>query len=287
MHRRGVALLDAQLDLPVFLAGDDVDAVQFALLGHDVNRVINEDRCAGGGGDLLRPKLDLLALDHDRVGILRLHFWNLQANHLTRLVRCAVDRCGDFIVVNHHRGVDAGLEQRHLPDRLTGSGVGADHTAVTGGCVKDALAIKPAEVRGGEAAILRASARLGRPDQFAGLFVEAVKAIPRRPLRAPVGHDAAGDHEVVVDHRRRGAAVREGHPAKRLHQRVLPKDFAILRKRGEQTLRALEKKVAGFRVDRRARGGVAGVNDVTQEVVELVLPQFLAGLGVQAEHALL
>ena len=77
MHWRGVALLDAQLDLPVFLAGDDVDAVQFALLGHDVDRVINEDRCAGGGGDLLRPKLDLLALDHDRVGILRLHVRNL------------------------------------------------------------------------------------------------------------------------------------------------------------------------------------------------------------------
>ena len=43
-QRRGVALLDAKFDLPVFPAGDDVDTVQLAFFGDDINGVSDEDR---------------------------------------------------------------------------------------------------------------------------------------------------------------------------------------------------------------------------------------------------
>ena len=261
--------------------------MQFALLRNNIDGLTDEDRRAGGGGYVRGPKLDLFALDNNRVGVLRLHVRNLQADHLARLVWRAVDRCGDVILVNNDRGVDAGLEERHLPDRLACAGIGADDAPVTGGGVKNALAVEPAKRRRGETTVFGPPSRLGRPDQFAGHFVEAVKAIPRRPLRAPVGHDATRDDQVAIDDRRGGAAVREGHPAKRLHQRMLPEHFAVRRERREEPLRALIKQVAGLGIDRRARGGVSRVNDVAQEVVELVLPKFLTGVGVEAEHAFL
>ena len=285
--RRGVALLDAELDLPVLFAGPDVDAVQLALFGDDVNGVTDKDRRAGGGRDVRSPKLDLFALDDDRVGVRRLHVRNPQADHLTRLIRCPVNRGGDVVVVNDDRGVDAGLEERHLPNRFSGAGVGADHAAVTGGRVKNSLAVKPAECRRGEATVLGPPSRLGRPDEFAGFFVEAVKAIPRRALCPPVGHDAASDHQVAINDWRGGAAVRERHPAQRLHQRMLPEHLAVLCERGEESLRALVKQVAGLGIDRRARGGVARVDDVAQKIVELALPKFLARVGVKTKHALL
>ena len=285
--RRGVALLDAKLDFPILLAGPDVDAVQLALFGDDINGVPNQNRRTGRGGDVHSPKLDLFALDDDRVRVRRLHVRNFQPDHLARLVRRAVDRGGDVVVVNDDRGVDAGLEKRHLPNRLAGAGVGADHTAVAGGRVKNTLAVEPAKRRRGEATVLGPAPRLGRPDEFAGEFVEPIKAIPRRALRAPVGHDASGDDQVAIDDRRGGAAVRERHPAQRLHQRMVPEHLAVRRERGEEPLRALEEQVASLGVDRRARGGVARVNDVAQEIVELVLPKFLAGVGVKTKHAFL
>ena len=261
--------------------------MQLALFGDDVNGVTDKDRRAGGGRDVRSPKLDLFALDDDRVGVRRLHVRNFQADHLAGFVRRAVNRGGDVVVVNDNRCVDAGFEKWHLPNRFAGAGVGADHTAVAGGRVKNTFAVEPAKRRRREATVLGPPARLGRPDEFAGEFVEPIKAIPRRALRAPVRHDAASDHQVAIDDRRSGAAIRERHPAQRFHQRMLPQHFAVRRERREEPLRALIKQVACLGIDRRARGGVARVDDVAQKIVELALPKFFARVGVKTKHALL
>jgi hypothetical protein len=106
-------------------------------------------------------------------------------------------------------------------------------------------------------------------------------------VRAPVGGDAARDDEVAVNHRRCGACVRESEPPELLHERAFPEQFPLRREPGENALRALHEDVARFRVNRRRRRCVAQINRVAQKIVEQLLPEFLARLGVETRHALL
>ena len=135
--------------------------------------------------------------------------------------------------------------------------------------------------------IFRPVARAGSPNQFAGFFVERVKAVGGRALRAPVGGDAARDDQVPINDRRSGAAVGKGEPAKFFHQRMLPKQFAVGVETGKNALRALHENIAGFRIDGGARSGVTQINRIAQKIVVELLPKFFAGFGIEASHAFL
>ena len=189
--------------------------------------------------------------------------------------------------MHEHRGVDPGAEQRHAPDRLAGPRVGAHHAPVTRAREEHAPALVPAKLGMRKRIVFRRCPRARRPDQRAGLLVERVEPIRPRALRAPVGGDAAGDHQVGVDDGRSRAAVRKRQPAELLHQRMLPEQRAVRRKRRQDALRALDVDVARLAIDRGAGGGVAQVNGVAEVIVKEMLPELPAGLGVEAGHALL
>ena len=59
------------------------------------------------------------------------------------------------------------------------------------------------------------------------------------------------------------------------------------RERRQDALRALHIDVARLAINRGARGGVAQVDRIAQVIVVEMLPELLAGLGVEAGHALL
>ena len=54
-ERAGIALLDADLQLPIYGACVGVDRAQVALFGHDIDRVADQNRRAGRGGDIIGP----------------------------------------------------------------------------------------------------------------------------------------------------------------------------------------------------------------------------------------
>ena len=130
-------------------------------------------------------------------------------------------------------------------------------------------------------------AGLDAQTRLAGLLVEGIKPVGARALRAPVGGDAAGDDQVRVEERRSGAAVGKGQPPELFHQRMLPEHAAILGERRQDALRALHVDVARFGIYRRAGRGIAQVNSIAQVIVVEVLPEPLAGLGVEASHSFL
>src|SRR4051812_14573591 len=114
------------------------------------------------------------------------------------------------------------------------------------------------------------------PDNLARLFLECIKAIRCRALRAPVSGDAARDDQITVDDRRRGAAVWEGEPAELFHQRVVPERFTIGSKGGQDALGALHEDIAGFRIYRRARSSIALIDRIAEKIIVEVLPNLLA-----------
>ena len=189
--------------------------------------------------------------------------------------------------MHEHRGVDPGAEQRHAPDRLAGPRVGAHHAPVTRAREEHAPALVPAKLGMRKRIVFRRCPRARRPDQRAGLLVERVEPIRPRALRAPVGGDAAGDHQVGVDDGRSRAAVRKRQPAELLHQRMLPEQRAVRRKRRQDALRALDIDVARLAIDRRAGRGIAQVDGVAQVIVVEMLPELPARLRVETGHALL
>src|SRR5204863_5900501 len=95
--------------------------------------------------------------------------------------------------------VDARLGQGNAPERIARARINTDDTAVTGSGIEDAFAAEPGEVGMGVGIVFGPVSGSGGPDEFAGFFVESVKAIGGRALRAPIGGDAAGDDEIVVD----------------------------------------------------------------------------------------
>ena len=212
---------------------------------------------------------------------------NFQCDELPRFIRRAVNG-NDLVVVMHkHGGIDAGLGNMHSPDWFAGKHIDADHRAIAGGGIKDATAILPTEIRLRKGIVHRALAGSGRPDEFAGLLVESVKTIGGGAVAAPIGRDAAGDDEILINHWRGGAAVRKSEPAIFLHQRMLPEYFAVRIKGGEDALRSLNIDIARFAIHGRAGGAVTQINRVTEKIVEKPPPEFLARLGVVTDDALL
>src|SRR5439155_1673169 len=72
-----------------------------------------------------------------------------------------------------------------------------------------------------------------------------------------------------------------------LHERMFPEQLPIRSEGRKDALRALHINIARFGIDGRAGSGVAVINDVTQEIAEKMLPQRLAGFGIEAGDPLL
>ena len=138
-----------------------------------------------------------------------------------------------------------------------------------------------------ERVVLRRAAGAGGPDQLAGLLVEGIEPVRSRPLRSPIGGDAPGDHQIGINERRCRAAVGKGQPPEFFHQRMPPQQLAIRRERRQDTLRALHVDIARLGIDRGAGCGIAQVDGVAQEIIVEMLPELLAGLGIEAGYSLL
>ena len=115
-------------------------------------------------------------------------------------------------------------------------------------------------------------------------LVERDEAVRRRGRLAPAEHQAADDHAVAVDDRRRHpAAVGRPHPVL-FGQRALPQQLAVLVERHRQAVAADREDVAGARIDDRRRPGDAVRRHVAGEQVVAVFPEQLAGVGVEAHQ---
>src|ERR1051325_88243 len=68
---------------------------------------------------------------------------------------------------------------------------------------------------------------------------------------------------------------------------MVPERFAVRPKRGQDALSALDENIAGFAIHRRARGGVAQINGVAEEIVVEMLPPLLAGFSIETRDAFL
>ena len=212
---------------------------------------------------------------------------NFHRHHLARFIRSAIDRDDLVVVVDQHGGIDAGFEQRDSPERIARARVHANDAAVARRGIEHASSIQPGQHRQREGIIRRPIPGRRCPHQFAGLLVEGIKPVAARPVRAPVGGDAAGDDEVRFDQRRGGAAVGKSQSSVNLHHRHVPERVAIRGESGEDSLRALHINVARVRIHGRAGGGIAMIDRIAEEIAEAVPPQLVAGLGVKTGDYLL
>ena len=118
-----------------------------------------------------------------------------------------------------------------------------------------------------EGIVLRPFAGGTGPHEFARSFVESVEAVSGGTVCAPVGSDAAGDEEVLIDAWGGGSRVGEREAAELFHQRVAPQEFSVVGVAGQDAVRVLDVYVSGFSVHGGGRGGVPQVNGVAQEVI--------------------
>src|SRR5262249_8104489 len=130
-------------------------------------------------------------------------------------------------------------------------------------------------------------ARLRPPDGGAGALVEGDEAVAAARLVAPAGVNHAHDDQVAVHDRAVDPAAIAGDSPVFLSERPRPDDLAILVEAEEESLHAVAIDVARLRVARHRRPAQARADDVREEDVELVLPDELTGLGVEADDALL
>src|SRR5204863_1445329 len=124
-------------------------------------------------------------------------------------------------------------------------------------------------------------------NQFTGVFIEGVKTVRGRTLRAPICSYATSDDKIPIDDGRSGAAVGKREAAKFFHQRMLPEHFAVGIEPGEDTLGALHENIAGFRINGSTGGRIALVHSIAEEIVIEPLPDFFAGLGIETGNAFL
>ena len=186
--------------------------------------------------------------------------------------------------MNHHASVHAALRGLKAPERLTGAHVYAHDIAVACAGVKHAAAVHIGEDWRGERAVLRGHTRCARPDRGAGGFVERIKTIAGRALFAPVTGHAADDHQIPVNHRRAGAAVREGEPTETFHQRVFPLHLAVRAEAFHAAVGGHQVHPTGGRIDCGRADGVPAIHCVAEIIIISVLPLKFAVRLIQAEQ---
>jgi hypothetical protein len=117
--RAGIALFDAQLQFPQQFARQRVHRHKIADLAGHIHTVAHQDGRTGGGAEFIVPQFHLRARHNDRIGrVGGRDVRNLQADHLARLIRRAVNGDDLVVLVQQDRGVDARLENGNLKDRL-------------------------------------------------------------------------------------------------------------------------------------------------------------------------
>ena len=126
------------------------------------------------------------------------------------------------------------------------------------------------------------------PAHGPGALVEGVVAVARRSLRAPTAVDHVQDDLVLVDDRGSGTAAVALEAAVLLLERARPDDLAVAVEAEEEAADELGVDVAGLRVPGE-RGPAHPVHRHGSQVeVVAVLPDRLAGFGVEGrDHRLL
>ena len=118
-------------------------------------------------------------------------------------------------------------------------------------------------------------------------LVEREVAMRAAGVLSPAEHQAADDQLIAVDDRRGDAsAVRRPH-AELLGERAFPEQLAVARQRHQQAVAAEGEDVAARGIDDGRGPRDAVRRHVAREEVVLVLPEQLAGVGVEAHQAFL
>src|SRR5262249_12542170 len=117
------------------------------------------------------------------------------------------------------------------------------------------------------------------------LLVEGDEAIGAASLIAPAAVDHAEDNQVAVHDRTGEATTVAAAPAEFFNQGVLPEDLAVLAKAGQKPLRAVGVDVVGLGIAHQVRPAHAADVDVGKKDIEAMLPDGLAGVGIQTQNA--
>ena len=195
---------------------------------------------------------------------------------------------GDGVfAIQHDTRVEPALGNHQVEDRLAGLRLHSHHGAVGSASQQQTHPVDHREIHRAVTGIVWTPARCADPYDLAGALVQRDKALRAVGLRAPGGCGRADDHQVAVDRRRNRPPAVRGEGRKLFGDGALPQLLAVFGERGDQVVDAEAVNVAGFGVgDGRGpahamRGHVALIQR------ELVLPEQLAGVGVEAHEAFL
>ena len=129
--------------------------------------------------------------------------------------------------------------------------------------------------------------RRADPDGLSGALVEGEIAIAGTVQVAPRQEQRVENHLVAVHDRRGGAAAVRGDGAVVFGQRSIPEHLAVGRQRQQLRADGEHVDVAGLGIDGRRRPAGAVLRHVAQVDAEAVLPDHLAGFGIERDEALL
>ena len=106
-------------------------------------------------------------------------------------------------------------------------------------------------------------------------------------MLAPLERHAAHDHQIAVDDRRNGAAAVRGEQTKVLTERSFPQHFSVAVQSDQVSAAAKHVNISGRRIANRRRPTDAVWRHVAQVSIEAMLPQQLAGIGVEGHNPFL
>ena len=193
----------------------------------------------------------------------------------------------DAVALDHHRRVDAAFRETKAPNLFARAHLHRIDGPVGVSGNQQPLAVNDGDDGDGVGGIERAAAGLRDPDLFSRLLIEGKVAVRAARLVPPSGAQITEDDQVFVHHRRMRPSAVAGDAPVLLGERPLPDDLAVLVEAEEDAADAVRVDVAGLRVGGEARPADAVPRNVGKEDVEAVLPEDLAGLGIQADDALM
>ena len=106
-------------------------------------------------------------------------------------------------------------------------------------------------------------------------------------MRAEAGVVEGHDHAVFVDDRGVGPPAVAADAAEELGRRLRPEELAVAIQAEDEPLHAVGVDIARLGIDGQAGPADAAIGHVGMETVEIVVPEVLAGGGIQGEDLLL
>ena len=178
-------------------------------------------------------------------------------------------------------GVDRALRQREAPHLLTGLRFDRLISAVAVSADEQADAVDRRDDRRRICRVVRSSTGRRDVDDVAGSLVERDESQRAVGQRAPVRDGGIDDDQIAIDERRHRPAAVRGEGGEFLTDGSLPEQLAILVQCDDQRADAERVDVARLGI-----GGGRGPADamrrhVALEDVELVLPDHVAGIGIE------